>query len=83
MPGVRLTSRLTKHAFKGGKRVADDRDMHSLSVFTGHRSFSWRLLGAGAGLSAVLLWALAQAPATRPAEAVTPHLAATVDGKGL
>ncbi|MDN3264945.1 hypothetical protein QWJ26_35115 [Streptomyces sp. CSDS2] len=52
-------------------------------MFTHHRSRSWRLLGTSVGLSAVLLWALAQAPAARPADAVSPRLVATVDGEGL
>ncbi|MFK4066638.1 polysaccharide deacetylase family protein [Streptomyces sp. NPDC029674] len=57
--------------------------MHSLSAIRDRRPLARRLLGTVAGLSAVLLWALAQSPVAPPAKAVTPHLAATADSKGL
>ncbi|GGS10258.1 MULTISPECIES: hypothetical protein [Streptomyces] len=65
-------------AFKDGQWLADSWGVHSLSVFLGRRPLAWRLLGP-AGLSAVLLWALTQAPAARPAEVVAPRPAAAVD----
>ncbi|MFE2262564.1 polysaccharide deacetylase family protein [Streptomyces griseosporeus] len=41
------------------------------------------LLGTGAGLSALLLWALAQGQVAPPAEAVAARPEATADGEGL
>ncbi|MFI9202987.1 polysaccharide deacetylase family protein [Streptomyces sp. NPDC053048] len=58
--------------------------MHSPSVIRDRRPFVRRLLGAGAGLSAVLLlWSFGQGSVARPEEAVAPYLAATVHGEGL
>ncbi|MFI8823881.1 polysaccharide deacetylase family protein [Streptomyces sp. NPDC053431] len=68
---------------KGGARSADGWGMRSLSLITDRLPRVRRLLAAGAGLSAVLLWTLAQGPGAPPAEAFAPRPAATVESEGL